>query len=117
MFMHKVKQHGFRYVSIYSLWLDLEDYPVLLGSADIGISLHKSSSGCDLPMKVVDMLGCSLPVCAINYKCIGELVQHNHNGMIFNDASELSESLQLLLVGFKRCMSQSKGTNDGMWHK
>lgn len=51
-----------------------QQYSMTLGAADIGLCLHKSSSGLDLPMKGVDMLGAGLPVMALDYEAIGELL-------------------------------------------
>ncbi|KAI7889811.1 glycosyl transferases group 1-domain-containing protein [Mucor mucedo] len=63
----KIKQMTLVKTRIITAWLETADYPMLLGSADLGVSLHTSSSGMDLPMKIVDMFGCGLPVCAIQF--------------------------------------------------
>ncbi|XP_067121934.1 chitobiosyldiphosphodolichol beta-mannosyltransferase-like isoform X3 [Centruroides vittatus] len=96
-FLSLITKKNFQHVVIITPWLAAEDYPKLLGSADLGVCLHISSSGLDLPMKIVDMFGCKLPVCAVSYKCLDELVKVGENGLMFKDAKELASQLQDLL--------------------
>ena len=86
-------------VVIKTAWLSFADYASLLGSADLGVSLHKSTSGVDLPMKVVDMLGTGLPVAGWkDFEAWPELVQEGVNGRGFSSAEELSAILEELFA-------------------
>jgi beta-1,4-mannosyltransferase len=90
-----------RRVHLHTLWLSAEDYALMLGAADLGICCHRSSSGVDLPMKIADMFGVALPVCAYNYgPCLGEIVRDGENGLLFSSAEQLASQLCELLRGF-----------------
>ncbi|ORZ01024.1 hypothetical protein BCR43DRAFT_486237 [Syncephalastrum racemosum] len=98
MYEEKISRMHLQKTRVITAWLETADYPLLLGSADLGISLHTSTSGMDLPMKVVDMFGCGLPVCAVNFECLDELVAHGKNGLVFDRSEELADQLLELFV-------------------
>jgi hypothetical protein len=56
-FKERLSEMTLRSVSFHFAWLAPDQYARLLASADLGVSLHASSSDLDLPMKVSDMLG------------------------------------------------------------
>jgi beta-1,4-mannosyltransferase len=88
-------------IHIHTLWLSAEDYPVLLGAVDLGLCLHRSSSGVDLPMKIMDMFGSGLPVCALDYgPCLAEQVRHGENGLLFSTSEQLAHQLYELFKDF-----------------
>jgi beta-1,4-mannosyltransferase len=76
----------------------LATYATLLSAADLGVSLHTSSSGLDLPMKVVDMFGAGLPVLGCTFEAWPELVTQGVDGMGFEAGKLGAEQLSGLLV-------------------
>ncbi|KAK4594577.1 hypothetical protein RGQ29_018313 [Quercus rubra] len=109
----KIRRLHLKRVAFRTMWLSAEDYPLLLGSADLGVCLHTSSSGLDLPMKVVDMFGCGLPACAVSYSCIEELVKVKKNGLLFSTSSELADELMMLFKGFPDGCDALKSLRNG----
>lgn len=83
-----------RHVTVRALWLESDAYPRLLAAADLGVCLHRSASGVDLPMKVADCFGAGVPVCALDYgPCLREMIEPGVNGLLFADASALAQQL------------------------
>jgi beta-1,4-mannosyltransferase len=83
-----------RRVQLRARYLEPDDYPRVVGSADLGLCLHRSSSGLDIPMKVADLFGAGVPVCALDYgACLAERVRHGDNGLLFSNGQQLADIL------------------------
>ena len=81
-------------VLLRTCWISANDYPRQLAAADAGLSLHRSASGVDLPMKLADLLGAGLPVFALSYgTCLDERFVSGVHGWTFASAEELSRRL------------------------
>lgn len=89
-----LKTNNMQNISVKFYYLKIENYPKILQVADFGISLHYSSSGVDLPMKVLDMFGCGLPCLSYYYKTVvEELITVGVTGDVFENKSELSDQI------------------------
>jgi beta-1,4-mannosyltransferase len=98
-------------VHAYALWLPADDYAAVLAAADLGLSLHRSASGVDLPMKIADMFGAGVPVCALDYgTCLREILRPGNNALLFTSAGELAAQLCDLARG----STASAATLDGL---
>ena len=81
-----------RRIQLRARFLEPDDYPRVVGSADLGLCLHRSSSGLDIPMKIADLFGAGVPVCALDYgACLAERVRHGDNGLLFSNGRQLAD--------------------------
>lgn len=97
-FESEVKGRNYINIDFRFPFLPYEEYAELLGSCDAGVSLHYSSSGFDLPMKGLDMIGAGLPLLSVRYSCIDELVKEGENGLLFKDAEELANVIRACFI-------------------
>lgn len=81
--------------AIHAGFLPEAEYRARVGRCHLGISLHRSSSGLDLAMKVVDLFAAGVPVCALDYGgSLCEQVRNGETGLLFRTASELAALLE-----------------------
>lgn len=81
-------------VLVDTSFLPENEYWNLIDRADLGLSLHRSSSGLDLAMKVVDLFSASVPVCALDYSgSIAEQIEEGVTGFLFHTAQDLAKLL------------------------
>ena len=109
MYEERISRLQLKHASILTMWLEAADYPLLLGCADLGVSLHTSTSGIDLPMKILDLFGCEVPVCAIGFDCLDELVLDGKNGRVFSTSAELASQILGLLGGVSGIVQSGGG--------
>ncbi|XWS41294.1 hypothetical protein CRYUN_Cryun17cG0068700 [Craigia yunnanensis] len=107
----KIERLNLKRVAFRTMWLSAEDYPLLLGSADLGVCLH-SSSGLDLPMKpslklVLASSGGYVRLWASCMRCFLLLVNFSSTNLLklkkmdcFSSSSELTDELLMLFRGF-----------------
>ena len=100
-FRQRIDRLELRRVHVRAHWLAPDDYPDFLAAADLGVSVHHSTSGCDLPMKIADLHGAGVPVCALDYgPCLTEMLLQSEESWRFTTADALSRVLLRLLAGF-----------------
>ncbi len=93
-FETRLARRSFQSIAVRTHWLEPADYPVLIGMADLGLCLHQSSSGLDLPMKVADFRGAGVPVAAFDYApVLSEVLTSGREGVTFRDPGDLANLL------------------------
>lgn len=94
VFEARLARRSFPAIAVRTHWLEPADYPVAIGMADLGLCLHQSSSGLDLPMKVADFRGAGVPVAAFDYApVLGEVLTSGREGVTFRDPGDLAAIL------------------------
>lgn len=82
-------------ISLHTAWVPPAEYPALLARADVGLCLHRSSSGLDLPMKLADFRGAGKKALVLDYgPVLTEVFRPETDGWTFGDDAELAARLK-----------------------
>jgi len=77
-------------IAVMTGWLSEPDFIALLGSADAGLSLHRSASALDIPIKIAEMIHCGTHVLALDYGSVLAEVLQGASATLFRTPIELA---------------------------
>jgi beta-1,4-mannosyltransferase len=93
-FEARAARRHFKAIAVKTVWLEPSDYPTFVGMADLGLCLHQSSSGLDLPMKLADLRGAGVPAAVYDYApVLSEVMTAGQDGVTFRDPGDLAAVL------------------------
>ena len=99
-FEARAARRNFKAIAVKTVWLEPADYPTLVGMADLGLCLHQSSSGLDLPMKLADLRGAGVPAAVFDYApVLSEVMTSGQEGVTFRDPGDLANVLVTVATG------------------
>lgn len=90
-YIKRIDSMNLRHARVTTAWLSYENYLGLLRASDLGLCLHRSASGFDLPMKLADMKSCRILPCVLDYgPCLREQLTPYVDGLLFTDGESLA---------------------------
>lgn len=93
----RLARRTFARIAVRTTWLEPAEYVTLVGMADVGICLHQSASGLDLPGKLAEFRGASVPAYAYDYApVLNEVLESGKQGVTFRDPGDLAAALVAL---------------------
>ena len=99
-FEARAARRNFKAIVVKCVWLEPADYPTLVGMSDLGLCLHQSASGLDLPMKLADLRGAGVPAAVYDYApVLGEVMTAGQEGVTFRDPGDLATLLVSIASG------------------
>lgn len=96
-FEEELGRRRFRRATVSTRWVEADGYVAYLAGADAGLSLHRSTSGLDLPMKWADLAEAGVPLLALDYGPVTrEALASRPSTRLFTTAAKLAERLDEL---------------------
>ncbi len=99
-FEQRLARRQFSAIAVTTACLSPADNAQVTAAASLGLCLHQSSSGLDLPIELSDFRGAGVPVCVYDFApVLSERFTNGQDGAVLRDAGALAAALIALGSG------------------